>query len=172
MGYALNHFPANNGLPSNIISDWGLVFTSLLWNALMSQLGVQLKLSTAYHPQSNGQTEHINQCIKQYLRNFCSYQQDDWVDWVGLAEFQYNNLIHDTTHTTPFYANYGFHPTFSITPVQKTTTPATSNFLNHLSTIHSELQAKLKLTQETTKRKYDVHKSRPPILVLRCSGAS
>ncbi len=151
-----------HGLPSNIISDRGSVFTSLFWNTLTSQLGVQLKLSTAYHLQSDGQTECVNQCIEQYLCNFCSYQQDDWVNWVSLAEFQYNNLIHDTTRTTPFYANYGFHPTFSITPIQKTTTPAASDFLNHLSTICSELQAELKLAQETAKRKYDVHCAQAP----------
>ena len=83
-----------HGLPSSIISDRGTVFTSLFWKELTSQLGVQLKLSTAYHPQTDGQTEQVNQCVEQYLRNFCSYQQDDWVDWVALAEFQYNNLIH------------------------------------------------------------------------------
>jgi len=57
------------------------------------------------------------------------------VDWIGLAEFQYNNLIHDATHMTPFYANYGFHPTFLTTPIKKTTTPAASDFGNHISNI-------------------------------------
>ena len=98
----------------------------------------------AYHPQTEGQTEHINQCVEQYLQNFCLYQQHDWVNWIGLAEFQYNNLIHDTTHTIPFYANYHFHPAFSITPIQKTATPTASDFLTNLTTIHSEFQAELK----------------------------
>src|SRR5260221_7724626 len=63
-----------HGLPSSIISDRGTVFTSSFWKELTSQLGVQLKLSTAYHPQTDGQTERVNQCVEQYLRNFCSYQ--------------------------------------------------------------------------------------------------
>src|SRR5260370_42256322 len=49
--------------------------------------------------------ECINQCVEQYLQNFCSYQQDDWVEWISLAEFQYNNLIHGATCTSPFYTN-------------------------------------------------------------------
>ena len=89
----------------------------------MTQLGIQLKLSTMFHPQTDGQTEHVNQCIEQYLRNFCSYQQDDWVDWIRLAEFQYNNLVHEATHIMLFYANYGFHPTFSVTPLRKSIPP-------------------------------------------------
>src|SRR5260370_37543329 len=111
----------------------------------MTQLGIQLKLSTTFHPQTNGQTKHVNQCIEQYLRNFCSDQQDDWVDWIGLAEFQYNNLIHDSTHVMPFYPNYGFHPSFSVTPLQKSIPPlpAITDFVSHLESIHTELQAKL-----------------------------
>src|SRR5260370_34177425 len=100
---------------------------------------------------SNGQTEHINQCVEQYLPNFCSYQQDDWVDWIGLAEFQYNNLIHKTTQVTPFYANYGFHPSFSVTPLQKSVPPlpTITDFIAHLDSICSGLQAELKIAQQT-----------------------
>ena len=120
----------------------------------MTQLGIQLKLSTTFHPQTNGQTEHVNQCIEQYLCNFCSYQQDDWVDWIRLAEFQYNNLIHEATHVTPFYANYGFHPTFSVTPLRKSIPPlpAVTDFSSYLETIHSELQAELKIAQDCQKK--------------------
>jgi len=119
----------------------------------MSQLGIQLKLSTAFHPQTNRQTECVNQCIEQYLRNFCSYQQDDWVDWIRLAEFQYNNLIHEATHIMLFYANYSFYPTFSVTPLWKSIPPlpAITDFTSHLKTIRSELQAKLKIAQDTAK---------------------
>ena len=96
-----------------------------------------------------------DQCVEQYLCNFCSYQQDDWVDWTGLAEFQYNNLIHDATQTTPFYANYGYHPSFSLFPLWKSNIPAASNLLHHLSIIWSKLQAELKLAQESAKAVHD-----------------
>ena len=122
-------------LPLSIISDQDPLFTSLFWDSLMLQLGIQCKLSTAYHPQMDGQTERVNQCVEQYLCNFCSYQQDDWVDWLGIAEFHYNNLIHDSTHVSPFYANYGFNPSFSFPHLHQSLTPVTSDFLSHLSTI-------------------------------------
>ncbi len=103
-----------HGLLSSIVSDQDPLFTSIFWDALTSQLGIQCKLSTAYYyPQTDSQTKWVNQCVEQYLCNFCSYQQDDWVDWLGIAEFHYNNLIHDSTHISPFYANYGFNPSFS-----------------------------------------------------------
>ena len=129
---------------------------------LTSQLGIQWKLSTAYHPQTDSQTEWVNQCVEQYLRNFCSYQQDDWVDWLGVAEFHYNHLIHDSTRISPFYANYGFNPSFSIPHLHQSLTPATSDFLSHLSIIRSELMAKLKLVQESAKLKYDTHRAVAP----------
>ncbi len=151
-------------LPSSIISDWDPLFTSLFWDSLTSWLGIQLKLSMAYHPQTDGQMEWVNQCIEQYLQNFCSYQQDDWVVWLlGLAEFHYNNLIHNSTHVSPFYANYGFNPSFSIPCLHQLLTPATSDFLSHLSTIHSELMAELKLVQELAKLKYDAHWAPAPM---------
>src|SRR5260370_6945770 len=123
---------------------------SLFWDVLTSQLGIQLKLSTMFHPQTDGQTECMNQCIEQYLWNFCSYQQDNWVDWIGLAEFQYNNLIHDSTRIMPFYANYGFHPSFSVTPLQKSIPPlpAITDFVSHLESICTELQADLSFAQQ------------------------
>ena|SRR5260370_1447898 len=109
----------------------------------------------AYHPQTDSQTKQVNQCVEQYLRNFCSYQQDDWVDWLGVAEFHYNHLIHDSTRVSPFYTNYGFNPSFSIPRLHQSLTPATSDFLSHLSIICSELMAELKLAQESAKLKYD-----------------
>ncbi len=148
-----------HGLLVSIVSDHDPLFASLFWGSLMSQLGIQLKLSMAYHPQMDGQTKWVNQCIEQYLRNYCSYQQDDWVKWLGVAEFHYNNLIHESTHISPFYANYGFNLSFSFPHLQQSLTPASSDLLSHLSTIQSELKAKLKLAQETVKLKYDVHRA-------------
>jgi len=86
------------------------------------------------------------------------------VDWIGLAEFQYNNLVHKATCIMPFYANYGFHPTFSVTPLQKSIPPlpTITDFTSYLETIHSELQAKLKIAQDTAKRKYDKHHTTAP----------
>ena len=77
---------------------------------LNSLLGIQTKLSTAYHPQTDGQMERINQKLEQYLRVFIDHRQEQWPDWLGTAEFAYNNKIHTTTKILPFKANYGQDP--------------------------------------------------------------
>jgi len=81
---------------------------------------------------------------------------------LGVAEFHYNNLIHESTRVSPFYANYGFNPSFSFPRLRQSLTPASSDLLSHLSTIRSELKAELKLAQETAKLKYDVHRAPAP----------
>ena len=73
---------------------------------LNNLLGIQMELSTAYHLQTNGQTERINQELKQYLRVFIDHRQEQWSDWLGMAEFVYNNKIHAATKISPFKANY------------------------------------------------------------------
>jgi len=79
-------------------------------------LGIKTKLSMAYHPQTNGQTERVNQEIEQYLRMFISHRQNNWLEWIACAEFTYNNKIHMAMHILPFYANYGMNPRMGIEP--------------------------------------------------------
>ena len=71
---------AKLGTPSDIISDRGKHFTSKFWTSLCKILGIKGNLSTAYHPQTDGQTEHVDQILKQYLWVFINYQQDDWAN--------------------------------------------------------------------------------------------
>jgi hypothetical protein len=73
---------------------------------------VKINLSSAYHPQTDGQTEWLNQVLEQYLRCFINYHQDNWVDLLPVAEFAYNNTFQESIHQTPFFANYGYHPRF------------------------------------------------------------
>ena len=73
-------------------------------------LGTKKKLSTAYYPQTNGQTERINQEIGMFLQHYINYQQDDWAEWLAAAEFAYNDKKHATTGKTPFKLNFGRHP--------------------------------------------------------------
>ena len=76
-----------HGLPSSIISDRDPVFTSKFWAELMGRLDVWLRNSTAFHPQTDGQTERVNQSLEQYLRQYCNYEQDNWFDLLPLAEY-------------------------------------------------------------------------------------
>ncbi|KAJ3476377.1 hypothetical protein NLI96_g11201 [Meripilus lineatus] len=102
-----------HGLPDSIVSDRGSIFVSQFWKELTMLLRINLRTSTAYHPQTDGLTERTNQTIEAYLHAFCSYQQDDWVDYLPLGEFAFNNNENSSTKQTPFFANYAFHPTFS-----------------------------------------------------------
>jgi RNase H-like domain found in reverse transcriptase/Reverse transcriptase (RNA-dependent DNA polymerase)/Integrase zinc binding domain/Chromo (CHRromatin Organisation MOdifier) domain/Integrase core domain len=99
-----------HGVPDDIITDRGSQFTSRFWNRVCSYLSMDHRRSTAFHPQTDGQTERQNQTMEQYLRAYVNYEQDNWAMLLPLAEFAYNNTIHQSTRMTPFFANYGFHP--------------------------------------------------------------
>ena len=86
--------------------DRGPIFVSNFWKELTKLLKIDLRTSTAYHPQTDGLTERTNQTIEAYLRAFCSYQQDDWVDYLPLGEFAFNNHENSSTHQTPFFSTH------------------------------------------------------------------
>lgn len=108
-----------HGLPQRRVSDRGPQLTLHFWWVLLKGLGVQLHLS-AYHPQSDGQTEHINEILEQYLQCFVNFHQDNWISLLA-AEFSSNNALHTLTFLSPFFANYGFHPCFFSLPSSPST---------------------------------------------------
>lgn len=99
-----------HGLPQVIISDRDKIFTSLLWEQLFARAGTKLHLSSAYHPQTDGQTERVNQCLEIFLRCFVHASPSKWVDWIHLAEFWYNSSYHSSLGKTPFEVLYGYPP--------------------------------------------------------------
>jgi hypothetical protein len=103
-----------HGTPNDSISDRGSVFVSQFFRELSALLNVKLRPSTAFHPQTDGQTERVNAILEQYIRGYCNYQQDNWADLLSMAEFAYNNTSSATTKMTPFFANYGFHPKYTL----------------------------------------------------------
>jgi transposase InsO family protein len=120
----IDHIFRYHGLPNSIVSDHGSLFVSNFWKALTARLHVKLRHSTAYHPCTDGLTEQTNQTLETYLRAYCSYQQDDWVDYLLLAEFVFNNTENSSTKSTPFFTNYAYHPTFSPQVANISTVPA------------------------------------------------
>jgi len=99
-----------HGLPESIILDRGPQFAAGLIKELNQMLEIKSKLSTAFHPQTDGQTERVNQELEQYLRMFIDHRQEQWPEWLGTAEFVYNNKAYSSTRTLPFKANYGKIP--------------------------------------------------------------
>jgi hypothetical protein len=124
-----------HGLPNDIVSDRGATFTSQWWKEFLKMLKVKPNLSTAFHPQTDGQTERINQTIEQHLRTFCDYLQDDWTDLLPLAEHAYNCTHHSSIGMSPFYANLGYNPRLSIS-LRETRTPAVHERLCKLKEVH------------------------------------
>jgi transposase InsO family protein len=98
------------GVPEGIVTDRGSVFTSEYWTNFCYAARVKRKLSTAFHPQTDGQTERQNQVLEQYLRCFCSEKQGDWASWLQTAEFASNNSVSSTTRMSPHFALMGYHP--------------------------------------------------------------
>lgn len=98
------------GMPMGIVSDRGSLFTSEYWSELCYYWRIKRRLSTAFHPQTDGQTERQNQTLEHYLRVYCTEQQTNWIQLLPMAEFAYNNAKHATIGCSPFYALYGYHP--------------------------------------------------------------
>jgi len=99
-----------HGLPETIVSDRGPRFVSCYWKHLGSCLKIDARLLTAFHPQTDGQSERVNAVVEQHLRAYVACLQDNWASYLFLAEFAGNNQVPDTTTLSPFFANCGFHP--------------------------------------------------------------
>ena len=99
-----------HGFPQSIVSDRDAVLLSDFWKELFSLQGVAMNMSSAYHPQSDGQTEVVNRGVETYLRCMCSDSPKLWSKWLPLAEYWYNTNFHSTIQTTPFEAVYGRPP--------------------------------------------------------------
>jgi reverse transcriptase-like protein/integrase-like protein len=156
------------GLPRSIVSDRGSSFVSYFWRRHCQRYGTSLKLSSAYHPETDGQTENANKTLKNYLRSYINYAQDDWVDWLPDAEFAVNNFVNQSTGMTPFFANSGYHPRTGAEPPG--TYEAASNaemetadkIVERTEEIRTWLQDQLAWAQEEYERYANAHRQPHP----------
>jgi len=135
-----------HGLSNSIVSDHGTQFVSQFTRSLTDLLGIQQKISTAFHPQTDSQTEHINAVVEQYLRRYCNYQQDNWSELISMAEFCYNNMLCATLGITSFYAMYSNNPRYQINlnPAGKLPAPSVvKEYTDRLSELDSYLCSEL-----------------------------
>jgi hypothetical protein len=99
-----------HGPPTVIITDRDRIFLSKLWTEIFSAMKISLHFSTAYHPESDGQTERVNQCMEQYLRCMAFQEPKQWSKWLPAAEFWYNTSFHTAIKMYPFEALYEYPP--------------------------------------------------------------
>jgi len=137
------------------VSDRGLQFAVELTKELNRMLGIQTKLSTAFHPQTDGQTERMNQEVEQYLRFFIEYRQKDWPEWLAMAEFVINNKVHTATKVLPFMANYGKEVRMGGDIRRKGKVESVTEFAGRMKKVQEEAEAVLRKTQEEMKRYAD-----------------
>jgi len=132
-------------------------FAAGIMKELNQMLGIDMKLSTAYHPQIDSQTERMNQDLKQYLRMFIDYQQEQWSDWLATAEFAYNNKVQTSTKVSPFRANNRQDPCMGFELRKKGRFEKAEEFATRMKEVHEEVEAALKKSQEEM-RKYNDRK--------------
>lgn len=147
----LEHVRKLYGLPTYIVSDRGPQFTATFWSTLCRLLRITPRLSTPFHPRTDGQTERANAVMDQYLRSYVSYQQEDWTAFLGMAEFAANNHVSETTGASPFVANQGFNPCmnflFPAPPAPEDSVTAI-DLASHMQQIHDHLRSKMRYAQD------------------------
>ena len=117
-----------HGILEKVISDQGSQFVSKFMKELFKVLKIKGNPSTAYHPQTDGQTERVKQEVKEFLTMFVNDRQDDWSEWLALAQFCHNDREHSTTKHSPFFLNYGYHPRKGIEPKKEYKVEAVKDF--------------------------------------------
>jgi len=127
-------------------------FAAGMMKKLNNLLEIQTKLSTAYHPQIDGQMERINQELEQYLRVFIDHRQEQWPDWLGMVEFTYNNKIHIVTKILPFKANYGQDLRMEFEGRRKRKYKVVGKFVERIKKIQEEAKVALGKAQEEMKK--------------------
>jgi hypothetical protein len=154
----LNQVFRHHGLPRQIISDRGPQFASEVFEEFCRKLGIKPSKSTAYHPETDGQTERVNQILEQYLRIFCSYRQDDWARLLPVAEFAYNNTPSESTKLSPFFIEYGRNPQMAPDVHGQLQHPSLEELFLYREDAQNEAKASLSLAAERMKWYFDEHK--------------
>ena len=151
----LFHVWKDHGLPRTIVSDRGPQFASQVMTDLCKWLGIAPKLSTTHHPQTDGQTEVMNREVQQYLRLFCAEEQEQWSDWLGLAQFAINNRHHSATKFSPFQLTRTYVPHMGMEP-HMVKAPAAEEFTDRLSCAYDNLlKAHARIFTQTNRHRSD-----------------
>ncbi|RVW54072.1 Transposon Ty3-I Gag-Pol polyprotein [Vitis vinifera] len=151
-----------HGLPQSIVSDRDVKFMSYFWKTLWAKLGTQLKFSSSFHPQTDGQTEVVNRSLGNLLRCIVRDQLRKWDNVLPQAEFAFNSSTNRTTGYSPFEVAYGLKPKQPVDLIPLPTSVRTSQdgdaFARHIRDIHEKVREKIKISNENYKEAADAHR--------------
>jgi hypothetical protein len=155
-----NHIYKLHGLPEALISDRDRVFTGNLWQELFKLSDTKLLMSSSYHPQTDGQTERVNQCLEAFLRCAIHSCPKAWHKWISLAEYWYNTSFHTSLGLTPFEVLYGYPPRhFGIANPLDCSVPELSEWLQNRDMLTKVIQQQLLRAQQRMKAHADNKRS-------------
>ena len=151
-----------HGVPRSIVSDRAVCFTSSFWKALWHLMGTTLQFSTAFHPQTDGQTEVTNRSLGNILRCLVQENAATWDELLPRAEFAYNSSIHRATGYSPFQINSGRNPSLPVNlvplPTQKSYSTEAVNYATTLTEIHQLVKARITAYNAKIKETVDAHR--------------
>lgn len=149
-----------HGPPDKMVSDRDRIFTSRVWQELCKLTRTTLNISSARHPQTDGTTERVNQCMELYLRCFVHNCPSKWVDWLALAEFWYNTSYHSALRSSPFEVLYGHKPRFfGITNIAEEAVTDLAAWTKERATVMALVKQHLHRAQQVMKSKADRKRS-------------
>jgi transposase InsO family protein len=155
-----------HSMPVSIISDRDRIFTSAFWTELCRLTDTQLRMSSSYHPQTDGQTERVHQSLEAYLRCFAQACPSRWAQWLSLAEYWYNTSWHTSLNKSPFEVLYNYHPRhFGLVPADACHITELQDWLNERSAVTELLKQQLLRVQHKMKQSADkkrVHREFEP----------
>jgi hypothetical protein len=150
-----------HGVPQSIVSDRDPVFTSAFWTELMELTGTKLFMSSAFHPQTDGQSEAANRVIAMYLRCFTGDRPRQWLRWLPWAEYTYNTAFQSSLRDTPFRVVYGRDPpTIRSYEPGDARAPAVAQEMEERAAFLDDVRYRLHQAQESQRRAYDQHHRR------------
>jgi transposase InsO family protein len=157
----VQHVFANHGMPEKIISDRGSVWNNRFWAHVRKVLGVQHHMSTAYHPQTDGQTERVNSVLGDVLRTYARANGTDWDHWLPVVQFAINNSHQESTKATPFYLMHGEHPRTPATVSLPEKVPEAKAFAKRITA--SVKQARRALKEAQDRMRVSANRRRRPV---------
>jgi hypothetical protein len=152
-------------MPKTIVSNKDAIFTSSFWRKLFHLHGITFAFSSAYNPQSDGQTEALNKCLETYLQCYVGVRPKEWSAWLPMAEWRYNTNHHSSTGITLFEAMYGYSPPYLLSYVPGTSTNIVvdtqlrdhNTIINLLKEHLQQAQNRMKVQEDKNRTKREFH---------------